>query len=380
MISPSLNKTEQNIGAFISFLAMLLLSLYLIFSTVGMRNEIVFLILFGASFIGELLLCILLLKKYRKESKSLEIDYLNVGVQRHILGLFMIFYGLPKLFGTFFDYQLFALDSKLHDVSEFELAWYYFGKNKWQELFAGVMEFIPGLLLLNRRTYYVGALVLLPVTAQVFILNFFFKIGGVTLPAAIILLACNGYIIYSQKEKIIQFFNSLDFKSNVQLGKITMNVLKIGKWAVIALAVLVVFRNIKSNFFKSGSNTRYEKLIGIYSLESVKKNQSDYIPTTDSLVYKDLYFEKQKRWNILRNYKNETEAFVLDQNENNDSITLYINKGGIGDSPDILDSLTALKGAYRLDGDLLTIFGRQLNDTLELKYKRRDIKPKEWFW
>ena len=60
-----------------------------------------------------------------------------------------------KLGGTFFDYQLFALDSKLMDVSEFELAWYFFGKNRYQELFVGFMEFIPGILLLSRRTYYI---------------------------------------------------------------------------------------------------------------------------------------------------------------------------------------------------------------------------------
>ena len=81
----------------------------------------------------------------------------------------------------------------------------------WQELFAGVMELVPGLLLLNRRTYFIGALILLPVTGQVFILNFFFKIGGITFPAAVILLACNLYIVYSEKEKIVQFFRSLDF-------------------------------------------------------------------------------------------------------------------------------------------------------------------------
>ena len=40
------------------------------------------------------------------------------------------------------------------------------------ELFAGIMEFVPGLLLFHRRTYYLGA-PFIPVVGQVFILNLF---------------------------------------------------------------------------------------------------------------------------------------------------------------------------------------------------------------
>ena len=70
----------------------------------------------------------------------------------------MVKYGVPKLFGHFFDYQLSALDTPMGSVSDFELAWYFYGLNPWHELFAGIMEFVPGLLLFHRRTYYLGAL------------------------------------------------------------------------------------------------------------------------------------------------------------------------------------------------------------------------------
>jgi hypothetical protein len=375
----SLTRSEQNIGALISFFAILLFTVYLIFSTVGINDEMVVLPLLGGAVVGTLVLCIILLRKFRRENRSHEIDYLNVGTQRYLLGLFMIFYGLPKLFGTFFDYQLFALDSKLRNVSEFELAWYYFGKNRWQELFAGVMEFVPGILLLNRRTYYIGALILLPVTAQVFILNFFFKIGGITFPAAVILLACNLYIIYSEKEKIVQFFKSLDFTPKVHLGRTGSIVVKVCRWTIIMLAILIIFRNVKRNFFKPSEGDTYDKLIGVYSLDDVSKNGSPYA-AKDSLIYKDLYFEKQSRWNILRRSNDKTDAFVVNLNPQNDSLQLYINKGGIGDNPDILDSLTVLKGVYKLDGDRLTIKGVQSGANLELTYQRQDIQPKTWFW
>jgi hypothetical protein len=376
----ALNKREQNIGVIISFFAIVLFFVYIIFSALGLGNPMLLLAVFGTAFISTACLCFFVLRKYRKENKVFEIDYLNIGTQKYILGILMIFYGVPKLFGTFFDYQLFALDSKLVDVSEFELAWYYFGKNKWQEIFAGIMEFIPGLLLLHRRTYYAAAVILLPVTAQVFILNLFFKIGGITFPAATILLACNCYIIYSQKEKIIQFIKSLDFSPGINVSTTTLSFIKVCKWVCIVLVAFILFTNVKSAFFKSDYKVKYSKLTGVYTLETMTKNKIRYSPTNDSTLYKDLYIEKQSRWNILRKYNNRTDAFVMDINTTNDSIHIYINKGGIGDEADIIDSLTVLKGTYILENGLLSISGVQLKDTLQLNYKKQDIKPKEWFW
>jgi len=376
-----LTKKEQNIGVVISILTIFLLLLFLTIVTLGVDDEILVLLTLGIILIGTTFFGVLVLRNYRKRNKIVEIDLLNIGTQRYILGLFMIFYGMPKLCGTFFDYQLFALDSKLTDVSEFQLAWYYFGKNRWQELFAGLMEFIPGLLIFHRRTYYIAAMILLPVTSQVFILNLFFKIGGITFPAATILLACNCYILYSQKEKIMQLFKTPYFYPDLNLGRKTAKVIKLSRLVIMLLGAALVFKNLKPVFIKSDYQKKYTKLIGAYTIDTVVKNNNPYIPETDSAIYKDLYIEKQSRWNILRRHNNLTDAFILDINTDNDSVYIYINKGGIGDNKDIIDSLTVLKGIYKLDGDNLTIKGTQMEDTLELRFKKQSkIRPKDWFW
>jgi hypothetical protein len=374
-----LNKRDQNIGITISFFAIVLLSSFITLPIIGFGDELGMLLALAVIMVSSLGACILIARKHRKVDRPLMIDYLNIGTQRYILGIFMVFYGVPKLLGQFFDYQLFALDSKMADVSEFELAWFFYGKNRWQELFSGIMELVPGLLLLRRRTYYIAALILLPVTAQVFILNFFFKIGGITFPAATILLACNLYIIYSQKEKIYQFFKSLEFDHYKIATDKQLNVIKKFRKAGILLVVLVLLMKISPLLFKSARHDAYQNLVGVYTLQEMKKNRQAFQPLNDSLYYKDLYIEKQDRWNILRRFDNKTDAFVL--NIRKDSIALYLNKGGIGDGPDIIDSLTALKGTYKLLGNNLLIKGIQLKDTIELAYKKQDnIKPKEWFW
>jgi hypothetical protein len=375
----TLSNRDQNLGAVVSLFAIGLFLLYLILSILGFSDESLIICLIP--FIAAIGAGIFIVRKYRKQNRPEVIDYLNIGTQRNLLGLFMIFYGLPKLFGGFFDYQLFALDSRLADVSEFDLAWYFYGKNRWQELFSGLMEFIPGVLLLNRRTYYLGAMILLPVTAQVFILNLFFEIGGVTFQAAIILLACNLYILYSQKGQIIQFIQSLDFTRPVTFTGKTLFLINFCKGSVIVFAVLMVGMKAKSVLFKSDYQRKYESLIGMYTLESMKKNSMDYTPgTNDSLYYKDLYIEKQSRWNILRRFNNKTDAFILALNDTTNSITLYINTGGMGDRADIQDRETALKGKYALDNNVLTINGIQLKDTLQLNYRKQSLSPKQWFW
>jgi hypothetical protein len=375
-----LSKSAQNTGAIISFFAIFLLISYFLFGTIGFGNETLLLSSLVIVTISLTTLCIIIMRKNRKAGKNSEIDYLNVGVQRYILALFMIMYGIDKLIGNFFDYQLFALDSKLYDISEFQLAWYYFGKNKWLELLSGILEFIPGLLLLHRRTYYTAALVLLFVTSQVFILNLFFKIGGVTFPAISILMACNIYIIYSEKEKINHFFKSLNFFPDLNLSNRAKKLVKVGRWTIYILAAFVIFVKIRPSFFKSAYYAKYKPLVGVYTLNKMTKNNVVYSPTNDSTLYKDLYIERQSRWNILRRFDNEAMAFILRIDPNNDSLKIYINRGGTGDGVDIIDTLTVLKGTYKLQGDKLSIKGIQLNDTLNMTYVKRDIKPKEWFW
>ena len=56
------------------------------------------------------------------------LDALNLGVQRYVLGVMMVIYGLPKVVGGFFDYELFALDMPMSEASEFQLSWYFYGK------------------------------------------------------------------------------------------------------------------------------------------------------------------------------------------------------------------------------------------------------------
>jgi len=376
------SSVEQNIYVFMSVLALGIFWLFFcagLFLELGYGEEVALLV-FGGLMLLTMGLTIGMVRTLRKKHRHDVIDYLNVGILRYVLGFFMVKYGLPKITGHFFDYQLFAMDSPMGSVSDFELAWYLYGLNPWQELFAGLMEFVPGLLLFHRRTYYLGAVLLLPVVAQVFLLNLFFQIGGLTFPIALILLLCNGAILASEKEKILGFLRSLDFSWQIHLPTAGRRWIAAGRYFVLVLVLLLTASSIKGEFFPSENRIKYDELVGVYTLESMTKEGKAFEPGNDGRYYKDLYVERQARWNILRRFNDETDAFLWTFTDEIDGFTLHINEGGTGDAPNVINEETVLKGTYALEGTTLVMNGQQEGVALELRYQKRSPEPKSWFW
>jgi uncharacterized membrane protein YphA (DoxX/SURF4 family) len=97
---------------------------------------------------------------------------LYYGIVRYILGLIMIAYGLTKIMRTQVVLIPFSLwERPLEFVSGKSLAWAFLGYSQWFQVLLGILEFVPGLLLLFRRTTFFGSLVLLPVTMNVYLIN-----------------------------------------------------------------------------------------------------------------------------------------------------------------------------------------------------------------
>jgi len=368
----------QRFATLITALAFALLMVYIVVPVIGLADEEVVVASILFLLLSSLLVCFVTLHRLRKKGRGDVVDYFNVASQRRILGLFMIFYGVPKLLGNFFDYQLFALDSRLADVSEFELAWYYFGKNPWQELFAGVMEVVPGCLLLLRRQWFIGALLLLPVTGQVFLLNLFFHIGGITFPAAVILLGCNISLIYSQRKRLSALFAALDLPQP-KVGRRTHRLFTVVRWLVPVTVLAVVLVQSRQSWGASEASPQYRGLVGVYRLEKAYRDGQPQPFAGDSLIYRDLYIEKQARWNVLRRGDGKTQAFLL-QVTVPDSLVLCLNRGEMGDGPDRPDSASVLKARYRITRTNLIIKGQCRGHEVEWIYRKSLPAAKRWFW
>ncbi len=76
------------------------------------------------------------------------------------------------------------LDKPLKDVDTFHLAWYLFGKSEVFNIVVGLFQILAGALLIVNRTAFIGALLLLPIIGQIFLVDvsFTMRAFGSALP------------------------------------------------------------------------------------------------------------------------------------------------------------------------------------------------------
>ena len=121
-----------------------------------------------------------------------------ITIVRYILGLGILTYGISKLFNLQFQISAWTYAHPLIRTSGSMLAWAFLGYEPWFQFVLGVFETIPGLLLLTRRTWRLGALLLFPVLLNVVLINFALDlwrdtkvIGSILLLLDLFLLACD---------------------------------------------------------------------------------------------------------------------------------------------------------------------------------------------
>lgn len=86
----------------------------------------------------------------------------------------MIPYALTKILRTQFVLTGFSLTQlqSLESIPGTTLTWAFLGHSLWFQVLLGFLELIPALLLLFRRTTFLGATLMLPVTLNVFLINY----------------------------------------------------------------------------------------------------------------------------------------------------------------------------------------------------------------
>ncbi len=109
--------------------------------------------------------------KYTKD----QVYDLFILILRWYLAFYMIDYGWGKINGEQFGiFNQEVLNSPLKDVDKFNLAWYLFSLDKTFNIIVGITQIIGGVLIIINRTTLIGALILLPVLAQIFLIDLAF--------------------------------------------------------------------------------------------------------------------------------------------------------------------------------------------------------------
>lgn len=93
------------------------------------------------------------------------------SLARYILGLIMVAYGLIKILEIQFRLPPSSYEIPLGNLDGVTLTWAFLGYSSWFTILLGVFEFVPGVLLLFRRTKLIAEIILLPILAGIFLVN-----------------------------------------------------------------------------------------------------------------------------------------------------------------------------------------------------------------
>lgn len=331
---------------------------------------------------GFLLLLILLvvpfaLTRFSAKKNNLDrLEYYTIAVLCYVIGYIMLFYGTDKLINKQFVVFYKGLDTKLSDVDSYTLTWYYFGRSNVQVLIMGLLETIPALLLLFRRTRFIGAVTMLPVVANVLVTNVFNRISPFTLFAISLLTIFNLFVIYSYKSEIKELIEKISSTRKLAAGRWRnpIKVMKIIFWSftiiVLGLKTLSYMRN--RDMFLYGN--------GAYQLTDLRINNKkinlDSIPGN---WYKKIYKEKDRRYSAVINGDGDEERADIVFYAQHDSIKIAPVRYTKYDNTEE-DSTVLFKGAFQLTGNSLKVAGKQHGNIVEAIYKKLPFKDYNWWW
>lgn len=108
-------------------------------------------------------------------------------VARWIVAIIAVLYGFAKLNGSQFEVLDSVLDRPTGSVSGFWLTWYYFGYSPIYGNLIAVVQIVGGLLVTHPRFALAGALLLVPVAANIVLVDIFYVIFEALLPAVLML-------------------------------------------------------------------------------------------------------------------------------------------------------------------------------------------------
>lgn len=144
----------------------------------------------------------------RKEQLS-DLTILSI---RLLLAIIFISYGTGKLFGgQFGNLTETELATPIKDLSLFKVAWYLFDHQPFK-IFIGISQIIASLMLLYNRTMVIGALMLIPIIANILIIDltimpYGFKVAfGFRLTAYLCYI---GFLLFYYKNNLVPAWRSI---------------------------------------------------------------------------------------------------------------------------------------------------------------------------
>lgn len=260
---------------------------------------------------------------------------------RYYAAFMLLSYGFAKIMGAQFTVLDSQLDEPLKHVSGFWLTWYYFGLSPVYSTIIAVVQIGGAALLCFRRTAFAGALILLPVMANIVLIDAYviqWRLSSGAFRNAVYVLAALLAVLGFHHDELSEIFWRRQKKVSASWGS--------AKWVPVARILLVLamfaYTAHEAYWVANVNNRSPTPLDGAWQV-------AETIPANASLP-RTIYFEYNRAYMCVFRMPDgrlETHDFRADTA----SHTLSINQQWLERGPSIF------QGNWKRDGNALTLTG-----------------------
>lgn len=300
---------------------------------------------------------------FDKRKSYTQLAYAFSLLLRLTLVFFLFIYGFIKVFHLQMIPPTYSrLLENIGEMSPMGLAWTFMGYSKAYSIFAGASEVLAGILLVSRRLQSLGAIMVIAVMGNVFIMNMAFDIPVKIFSFHLLLM---GTVLFLYNSK--RFVTAVVLQKQVanedaypDLSKQSRKVIRIVK-AIITFLVIGLFSLSGISRVNSYHKMTNPILKGAWEVHYFEKNGVEQPPLlTDAERWRYLIIEFKDRATILNmNRKMQTYTFTVDTV----SKSLHFKER---------DSETKQRFNYTNTKYTLDIKGQFKGDSLSIKFRRKD--------
>ena len=287
---------------------------------------------------------------------------------RYYVAASMLGYGYAKLFyNQFGDPTLWKLVQPFGESSPMGIAWTFIGASKPYTVISGIMELIAGVLLMFRRSTFIGALIAFIVMFNVMLMNYCYDIPVKIFSSQLVLVAF-----------ILMYFTGHNVRLALFKNRITLPLeykpLFANKWLIAIRAVIksiVVFVFIAVNgYFQYGSletngpDAPKTPLYGIHKPTQFIKNGDTLRTYSDSAEWKYLVIEYEGMA-AIRQLNDRSYRLIFNVDTIKKSIIANLQT----------DTINKYQLSYRqLNDTTLNLKGIFYKDTINFTFSKVNIK------
>jgi len=221
------------------------------------------------------------------------------GLIRYGVAFDLATFGWEKICHLQFVVQMSKLDLPYRSFSPSDQFWYFFSHSYLFGCIIAGFQIAGAILLLFRRTRLAGVFVLLPVVANILLMDIFYEIGGGVVFHASVMMAGLLHFLFIEFDRLKQFF----FSTGDQLPS-----LPFPRYLKILLRLSIIYLPLLF-IAARGRFDKYPRLTGKYEVKRLTIDRRPQHPTgcADSIltvVYLDIrngcvfeFNSPQRRWN-----------------------------------------------------------------------------------